>query len=108
MSDTCTNVLEPAFPREVRLIRDRSNRLALTRLTLPKTAEQVRDFDAEAAALQKAWEQLDGGDVPAAVLTFLRAAAGEQGARIELLTDEVRRWLEAKKIARSYSIRVSS
>jgi hypothetical protein len=102
------SVLEPAFPREVRLIRERSNRLAVARLTLPKSAGQVREFDAQVAELQKAWGQLGGGEVPAAVLTFLRAAAGETGARIELLTDEVRRWLEVKKIARSFSIRVSS
>jgi hypothetical protein len=102
------SVLEPAFPREVRTIRDRSNRLALARLTLPKSAAQVREFDAEVADLQTAWGQLGGGEVPAGVLTFLRAAAGESGAHIGLLTDEVRRWLEDKKIARSFSIRVSS
>jgi hypothetical protein len=102
------SVLAPAFSREVRLIREKSERLERNRLTLPKSAEQLRDFDAEAEALQRAWEQLDGGDVPAAVLAFLRATASQAGARIDLLTEEVRRWLVAKKIVQSFSIRVAN
>lgn len=101
-------VLEPAFPGEVRLIREHSTRLNQTRLTLPKSVQEVHEFDDEVVKLQSAWAQLGGGEVPFAVLTFLRAAGGESGARIELLTDDVRCWLEGKSILSSFSIRVSS
>jgi hypothetical protein len=101
-------VLAPAFPGEVRLIRETSERLERTRFDLPKSAKQLVEFNAEVEALQQAWKQLDGGDVPPAVLTFLRAAAAQTGARLDLLTDEVRRWLAAKKIVQSFSIRVAT
>ncbi len=102
------DVLATAFPREVRLLRQRAEQLGLTRLTLPKSAEELREFDAEVGELQRAWSQLGGGDVPAAVVAFLKAAAAPAGAQLDLLTDEVHRWLTQHGIARSFSIRVAS
>ena len=101
-------MLATAFPREVRLLRQRAERIELTRRTLPKNAQELREFNDEVAELQQAWSQLGGGEVPAAVVTFLKAAAAPTGAAIDLLTDEVRRWLTQHGIARSFAIRVAN
>ncbi len=102
------DVLATAFPREVRLLRQRAERLEMTRRTLPKNAEELREFDVEVTLLQRAWSQLGGGDVPASVIAFLKAAAAPAGAAIDLLTDDVRRWLAQHDIARSFAIRVAN
>ncbi len=102
------DVLATAFPREVRQLRQRAERLDLTRRSLPKSAEELREFDAEAGELQRAWSQLGGGEVPASVAAFLRAAAAPAGAQLDLLTDEVRRWLAQHGIAGSFSVRVTN
>jgi hypothetical protein len=102
------DVLATAFPREVRQLRQRAERLELTRHTLPKNAQELREFDDEVAELQRAWSQLGGGDVPAAVIAFLKAAAAPTGAAIDLLTEDVRRWLTQHGIARSFAIRVAN
>lgn len=102
------DVLATAFPREVQQLRQRAERLDLTRHTLPTNAEELREFDDDVAELQQAWSQLGGGDVPAEVIAFLKAAAAPTGAAIDLLTDDVRRWLTQHGIARSFAIRVAN
>lgn len=102
------DVLAPAFPREVRLLRQRAGKLELARDTLPTTAEAIGEFETDVEELQLAWAQVGGGDVPAAVTSFLQAAASHSGASLDLLSDEVRDWLTDHKILASFSIKVSN
>ena len=101
------DALASAFPREVRTIRQGGERVDRLRQILPDSAEQVREMEREAAVLQQAWGQLGGGEVPAPVLAFLKAAASPAGAGLDLLTEGVRSWLEEHKIVRSFAIRVA-
>jgi hypothetical protein len=101
------DALAPAFRREVQLIRQLSEHIDRFRQILPVTPEQLQEFDAEVAELQRVWGQLGGGEMPAAVLLFLKAAAAPAGAGIDLLTEEVRSWLNTHRILRSFAIRVS-
>lgn len=101
------DALATAFPREVRQIRQGGERVERLRQILPASVQQVREMEAEAAVLQQAWGQLGGGEVPAPVLAFLKAAATPAGAGIDLLTDEVRAWLEQHKIVRSFAVRAA-
>src|SRR5439155_24767943 len=102
------DVLATAFARDVRLLRQQADRLDLTRRTLPGSAQSLREFDAEVADLQRAWGQLGGGEVPPPVVAFLKAAAAPAGARLDLLTDEVRRWLADHGILAAFTIRAAT
>jgi hypothetical protein len=102
------DVLAPAFPKEVRLLRQRAEKLELSRHTLPTTQEALSEFESEVVELQQAWAKVGGGNVPPAVTSFLQAAASHAGASLELLTDEVRRWLAEHKIIALFSIKVSN
>ena len=46
--------------------------------------------------------------MPPAVVAFLKAAAAPSGARLDLLTEEVRRWLADHKILAAFSIRAAT
>lgn len=48
------DVLAAAFPHEVRLLRQRTERLDLIRRTLPKSAEELAEFNAEVSDVQGA------------------------------------------------------
>jgi len=102
------DALKPAFPARVLEIRQKSDRVAEAAGRLPRTSEAIQAFEADAASLNEAWAQLDGGEVPQAVLAFLRATAGEQGAPLSMLTADVRGWLIGKGIADSFFVRVAS
>ena len=102
------DVLAPAFPKEVRLLRQRAEKLELTRHTLPTTPEAVSEFESDVGELQQAWAKVGGGNVPATVTSFLQAAASHTGASLELFTEEVRRWLSEHKIIALFSIKVSN
>ena len=102
------DALQSAFPSEVRSIRQAGERLERHRQILPTSKEQVQEFENEVLALQQAWDRLGGGGVPRPVLTFLKSAAGHGGAGLELLTDEVRRWLTEHEVIRSFRVRVTA
>lgn len=100
--------LAPAFPSEVRLIRSESARLNMSAESLPGTLDAIRTFERDTASLQAIWGQLGGGDVPQAVQLFLKSAASPAGAGLDLLTEEVRGWLDVHRITNSFSVRVAT
>jgi hypothetical protein len=102
------DVLSPAFPREVRLLRQRAEKLELARQTLPTSPEAINVFEADVGELEQAWTKVGGGNVPAAVTSFLQSAASRSGASLLLLTEEVRHWLSEHNIIASFSIKVST
>jgi hypothetical protein len=107
-NEAVLDALAPAFPREVRLIRAASVKLAQAAESLPGSLEEVRSFERDATSLHAIWGRLGGGDVPQALLTFLKSAASPAGAGLELLTDEVRDWLTMHEITSSFSVRVAT
>jgi hypothetical protein len=102
------DALATAFPREIRIIRVGGERIEQLRQILPKSRESIQELEEEVRALQQTWGQLGGGEVPPAVLTFLKAAATTSGAGLDLLTEEVRGWLTAHGIVRSFAIKVAA
>ena len=102
------DVLASAFPKPVARIRLLSEQLERDRVTLPVNALHVENFNRKAAVLQSAWEALGGEQVPEAVLQFLKNAASPQGAPLQLFTDEVRAWLVAHDILKSFKVRVGN
>lgn len=102
------DVLFPAFPKEVRLLRQRAEKLELARQTLPTSPEAINEFEADVGELEQAWTKVGGGNVPAAVTSFLQSAATHSGASLDLLTEEVRHWLSKHNIIASFFIKVSN
>lgn len=87
----------------IRQCRQRIAALAATPPTDPAQAiEQLRELVAEH---RTAWTALTSDNVPDAVISFLRACAGE-GAQVTALTQEVRNWLETRDLLGSLRIRI--
>jgi hypothetical protein len=78
----------------------------LNAIHFPKDSEQFKQADQAIENLSIAWSSLRSGEVPEAVLNFLRAAA-THGATIDLLTSEVQCWLNEHGISRFFHIRLS-
>ena len=102
------DVLATAFPAEVLLLRQCAEKLELACKDLPITQSAISEFETDVKALQDAWAQVGGGDVPVAVTSFLQAAASPSGASLDLFSDDVRSWLSNHKILTSFSIKVSN
>jgi hypothetical protein len=102
------DVLVAAFPKEVKLLRQQAERLEQFRQLLPESQAAIDEFETNVNSLQQAWAQVGGGDVPVSVTSFLKAAASQAGASLDLYTEEVRRWLSDHDIVASFSIKVSN
>lgn len=87
----------------IRQCRQKIAALAATPPADPARAiDQFRELVAEH---RTAWTELTSDNLPAAVIMFLRACAGE-GALVTALTAEVRDWLEARDLLSSLRIRI--
>ena len=80
--------------------------LQLQQIEFPKNREDFERVDQQIDLLRQSWNSLSSDEVPAAVLSFLKAAA-DQGAPIDFLTPEVQEWLTKHGIANSLRIRLS-
>lgn len=69
------------------------------------TIVELNQFDVAAAEMKEAWSTLDTAGLNEEVVSFLRAANGEGGAPIALLTQVVTQWLEQRGAVSSYVIR---
>jgi len=67
--------------------------------------EELTKFDEATAQLRSAWSTLDVEGLSEEIVAFLRAANSYQGAPVDLLTAEVREWLEQRGAATHYVIR---
>jgi len=54
-------------------------------------------------AQRTAWAELSASDIPPAVIAFLKACGGD-GAPLSALSDDVRAWLEARKLLGAFRI----
>lgn len=71
----------------------------------PRTVRRFEQFEQLVEELKLAWSELGGGPVPPAVRDFLKAVI-TTGASLDLLTAEVREWLDKHKIASSFRIKL--
>jgi hypothetical protein len=67
--------------------------------------EEQNQFDQAVAQLRDAWSALDVASLSEEIVAFLRAANSAQGAPLDLLTVQVREWLEQRDAATHYVVR---
>ena len=108
-----TQVLEAlsgihAFAKTVQKVRALTASIEQCRKNKPTSEEDFKKFDGLVKQVDTAWNELGSDEVPPNVERFLRAAGGREGAPIDLLTTEVKEWLETRKINSSFRIRLSS
>ena len=92
------------FKPTVQTIQRLLNQLKV--VDFPKDIQQFEQIDQAIDDLSTAWSSLKSSEVPEAVLNFLRAAA-THGATIDLLTPEVKNWLNNQGITRFFYICLS-
>lgn len=93
-----------AFKPTVQRIRNLDNQIQ--QVEFPKSSEEFERVDRLIDQLSQAWNSLSSDEVPEAVLSLLRAAAN-QGAKIDLLTLEVKDWLIRHRMADSLRIKLT-
>lgn len=93
-----------AFRPTVQRIRDLNDRIQ--RQKLPQTSEEFEHIEQLIDQLRENWHSLSSDDVPETVLHFLKAAV-DLGAPLNLLTTEVRDWLDRNKISDTLRIRLT-
>jgi len=97
----------PAFRGVVQRIRTLVQEIREQRAVLPDSGNALTALDERVEGIESAWRALASDEVPREVVVFLREA-GIAGARLDLLTDGVRRWLADRGIADSFRIRLVS
>lgn len=98
----------PRFRPTIRRIRTLVDRVRQAQAVLPASAAQIAGYDQLVVQAQGAWQELGGDQVPADVLAFLRGAVGPTGARLDQLTEAVRRWLAEHRLEGSFAIRAGN
>ncbi|MDQ3802287.1 MAG: hypothetical protein M3416_00290 [Acidobacteriota bacterium] len=98
----------PAFAQTVQKVRGLTARLEQRRNNRPTSEEDFLNFDELVRQVDAAWSELGSDEVPPDVERFLRAAGGREGASLDLLTEDVKEWLETRKIDSSFRIRMAS
>jgi DNA repair exonuclease SbcCD ATPase subunit len=98
----------PAFKQTVQKVRVLTARIEQSRRSRPTSEEDFQNFDDLVKQVDAAWGELGSDEVPPNVEKFLRAAGGQEGATLDLLTDDVKEWLAAREINTSFRIRMSS
>ena len=98
----------PAFAQTVQKVRGLTARLEQRRSSRPTSEEDFEYFDDLVREVDAAWSELGSDEVPPNVEKFLKAAGGREGAGLDLLTDDVKEWLETRKIDTSFRIRMFS
>lgn len=93
----------PAFSKTVGKIRKLYANLR--RVRRPTNQEEMDKVKGAIAELKNAWTTLEANDVPEAVVVFLQQA-GSRGAKLSLLTPQVRTWLKEHGVADSFAVKL--
>ena len=93
-----------AFRPNVQKIRDLNTQIQ--RQKLPQTFEEFEQIERLIDQLREHWLTLSSDDFPETVLHFLKATV-DFGAPLNLLTTEVRDWLDYHGISDSLRIRLT-
>ena len=96
----------PDFEKPVQRIRTQASRLERKKETLPRTEEDLQAIHALSESIGEAWQSIGSGELSDDVLAFLKAAASQSGASLDLLTPGVRDWLEREGLTESFAVRV--
>lgn len=96
---------DPGARTTVMRIRRLSESLRRLRDRTIPSLDEVSEFDITTAELRNAWATLDVTTLNEEVVSFLRAANGDEGAPISLLTKAVLDWLEQRGVTDRYVIR---
>lgn len=93
-----------AFKPTVQIIRDLNDQIQHKKL--PQNFEEFEHIERLINQLKEHWYSLSSDEVPETVLHFLKAAV-DLGAPLNLLTPEVRYWLDCHFISDSLRIRLT-
>jgi len=96
----------PSFSKSVMQIRQISAEIVEFKDNLPLSEKQIDKFNKLADRMKSVWDGIEA--VSPDILNFLQNAVSSSGAPIDLLTDEVKEWLDKNKIKTSFKIRLSS
>jgi DNA repair exonuclease SbcCD ATPase subunit len=96
----------PDFEAPVQRIRKQTKRLLEKKQTLPRTKEDLDAVHELCQSVEKAWQSIGSGDLSEDVIAFIKAAASQSGASLDLLTSGVRDWLEQEGLTESFAVRV--
>jgi hypothetical protein len=101
------NVLERIEPlrRQVERVAQGLRSLSIRSESLPRTVDELDDFENIAAKVNVAWKQLDSDHLPPDVLRFLKESGSPAGADLDLLIEPVKQWLRDHKLDRAFRIR---
>lgn len=96
----------PQLRGSVRIIRQARQAIAGIAATAPEDPEAAKvQVRALIDAHDKAWADLTADEIPASVLTFIRACASE-GASLSMLKDDVVNWLDQRGVSDAFRIRI--
>lgn len=93
-----------AFKPAVQKIRDLNDQIQHKKI--PQNSEEFEHIARLIAQLREHWHSLSSDEVPETVLHFLKAAV-DLGAPLNLLTPEVRNWLDRHNISDTLRIRLT-
>lgn len=99
------NALHKFRASVAKIRRFRLDILELERALPPDPAGAVKRLSTLVADYRSAWTELTADGIPTAVITFLRACATE-GAPISDFTEEVRNWLQTRKLLNAFRITI--
>jgi len=97
----------PTFAVTVSKIKSLSDQIIIMEQDLPKDKEGIKAFDCKVEELKQAWLKIGSDEVPEGVMLFLYGAVSE-GAVLNLLTDEVKQWLDLHKLNEFFVINLKS
>lgn len=94
----------PQFRQGIGRIRQARMEIATMAASVPSDLKSATNrLDSLVEAQRTAWAELTADGIPGPVIAFLKACAAE-GAPLTGLTDEVRSWLEARKLLGAFRI----
>ena len=97
----------PSTKTQVNTIRQLQQQAYTLSSSLPTSEHDIDELERMVASIKTQWQGLQTTDIPASVLTFLKAVRSG-GASLQLFTDEVRQWLVDKQLTHAFCISLAS
>ena len=94
----------PGMAKQAESVRQLLTKMKGFRDTLPDQGD-FEKVELIATQIRKAWDDLNGEEVPQAVLDFLRSAHASSGAQLAIMTTEVFNWLDTMNLLNNYVVK---